>query len=66
MITGLDQIYFVAYRPTRPLIVLSIQRSDRYIKRLRKAEKKFAKKLEGRGHVLQDKFVGRRVRTASQ
>lgn len=58
MVTGLDSLYFAAYRPNQPMIVLEVDRDDYYIKRLRKAEEEFVSNLMKRRHNVQRAFVG--------
>lgn len=58
MITGLDVLCFVAYRPDESLVTLEVPRDERYIKLLRKKETEFAKELQRRGHTIQKEFKG--------
>jgi len=58
MITGFDDIFYAAYRPAKPLLIIKVHRNDRYIKHLRLAEEKFASELMKRGHQLQRTFIG--------
>ena len=58
MVTGLDSLYFAAYRSNRPMIVLEVDRDDYYIQRLRKAEEEFVSNLMKRRHNVQRAFVG--------
>lgn len=58
MVTRLDYMYFAAYRPDRPLVILGVDRDDKYIKKLRSTEEKFVTELIKRGHEWQRTFVG--------
>lgn len=58
MVTRLDCMYFAAYRPDRPLLILEVDRDDKYIKKLRSTEEKFVTELIKRGHSWQRTFVG--------
>jgi predicted phage-related endonuclease len=58
MITGFDEITYVAYRPKQKLIVLQIGRDSRYIRNLRATEECFAARLMKRGHRFQANFMG--------
>jgi putative phage-type endonuclease len=58
MITQLDIITYVAYRPFSKLITLDVERDDAYIERMRSAEIDFAELLLSKGHKMQKKFVG--------
>ena len=62
MITGLDEIYFIAYRPKLRLMVLTVKRRESYIKKLRKAEERFARELERNGLTIRNEFTGRAAR----
>ena len=61
MVTQLDRIIYAAYRPSKPLLTLEINRDDAYISRLRIAEEEFAASLRNKGHKLQSKFLGRQI-----
>lgn len=61
MVTELESMIFVAYRPEERLIVFEVARDERYIKRLRKEELSFIKELKSRGHSIQYEFRGYRV-----
>jgi putative phage-type endonuclease len=61
MITQLDKIVYVAYRPSLPLITLEIGRNNSYISKLRKTEEIFAESLRVKGHKLQSESRGRPV-----
>lgn len=58
MVTGLEYMYFAAYRPDRPLVILEVDRDNEYIKKLRQTEEKFVVDLIKRGHAWQQNFVG--------
>jgi putative phage-type endonuclease len=61
MITQLNFITYVAYRPTKEILVLEVPRDDSYISDLRIAEQSFAKELLNYGHKLQSNFQGRKI-----
>lgn len=54
MVTQLDLLHYVAYRPGRPLIVIPVHRDGSYIQRMLEAEMRFADTLRGEGHRFQD------------
>lgn len=54
MVTRLDLLHYVAYRPERPLIVIPVARDATYIERMLGAELRFAQLLRDQGHVFQD------------
>ena len=54
MVTCIDMLYYVAYRPDRPLVVIPVLRDSAYIKRMLEAELRFADHLRGEGHRFQD------------
>lgn len=54
MVTCLDLLHYVAYRPERPLIVIPVLRDDDYIARMLEAELAFAELLRAEGHRFQD------------
>lgn len=58
MVTHLEYMYFAAYRPDRPIVILEVDRDDKYIKKLRSTEEKFVTELIKRGHSWQRTFVG--------
>ncbi len=58
MVTRFDYMYFAAYRPDRPLVILEVNRDDKYIAKLRLTEEKFVTDLIKRGHSWQKTFVG--------
>lgn len=59
MITRLEKILYVAYRPdSKNVIIMEVERDDEYISKLRKAEENFAAALKSRGHKMQNTFVG--------
>jgi len=61
MITQLDRIMYVAFRPNSELVTIDVKRDNAYISSLRHAEEKFAKSLVKKGHKLQDKFIGKPI-----
>ena len=63
MITQLEFLHYVAYRPDRPLIVIQVSRDNAYIERLLEAELRFVARLRGEGHKLRDLPRGSAVRT---
>lgn len=54
MVTRIDMLHYVAYRPERPLIVIPVLRDGTYINRMLDAELRFAASLRDEGHVFQD------------
>lgn len=62
MVTCLDFLHYVAYRPERPLIVIPVARDDAYIARMLEAEVAFAEQLRAEGHRFQDTPRGTPVR----
>jgi putative phage-type endonuclease len=58
MVTRLPMITYVAYRPDSDLILMEVERDTSYISKLRYAEESFAATLKGRGHRMQNSFVG--------
>lgn len=61
MVTQLDKITYIGYRPNAKLITLEVERDDGYISMLRKAETQFAESLIRRGHQLQTRYLGRAI-----
>lgn len=62
MVTQLDLLHYVAYRPGRPLIVIPVPRDAGYIQRMLEAELRFADDLRSAGHRFQDAPRGLPVR----
>lgn len=61
MVTQMESMLFATYSPGKPLITLVVNRNDKYIKKLRRAEISFAKNLKSHGHKVQCEFRGRLV-----
>ena len=58
MVTQLDKISYVAFRPFSELIILELGRDGAYIDRMRILEQNFASVLIDRGHEIQNSFRG--------
>jgi len=61
MITQLNFISYIAYRPTKEILVFEVPRNNSYICDLRIAEQSFAQELLNYGHKLQSNFRGRKI-----
>lgn len=57
-ILQISHIYFVAYRPDKPLIYFPVEYDHAYIKRLYKQEQSFVARLKRHGHSLQEECLG--------
>jgi putative phage-type endonuclease len=58
MITGVEEIGFVVYRPSLELLYLKVRAESSYIERMKNAELEFAEQLTRKGHVMQAFFHG--------
>jgi putative phage-type endonuclease len=62
MISQLEKIIYVSYRPYEPLVVIEVGRDEKYIERMRVAEEEFANRLTNSGHQLQSEFRGNQIK----
>jgi putative phage-type endonuclease len=61
MISQLEMITYVAYRPYQPLVIIEVGRDNAYIRRMREAEEDFGALLVAKGHELQAEYRGRQI-----
>lgn len=61
MISDLESLYYVSFRPSEKLIVLEVGRDQEYIDILLNSEIEFVKLLKKRGHKMLDKFLGKAI-----
>ena len=61
MISDFESLYYVSFRPNEKLIVLEVGRDQEYIDILLNRELEFVKLLKKRGHIMQDKLLGKEI-----
>lgn len=61
MVTQMESLIFVSFRPHKPLITFEVFRNDSYIRELRKKEKNFILELQSQGHKIQTEFRGKPI-----
>ncbi len=61
MVSRSPFLYFVAYRPTKKLLIIKVNYEKSYIDELHAKEQAFAKELSNRGHKLQGTYLGKAI-----